>query len=189
MIAFEVAKLLEADGDEVRFLGSFNLLPHIKDRMRQLERVEVGINLSYFLDLISEEYAHKISPKLHELSNDDALDHIMSCAPQDRLAEYSLTKNKLKTWITLAHKMQEATLEYEPSGSVASIDVFHAIPLNQVAANRTDWIGNELSKWADFSREPPRMHHVDGAHYTMMSPEHVFTFKKTLQRALRERGL
>ncbi|EGE83870.1 TdiA protein [Blastomyces dermatitidis ATCC 18188] len=189
MIAFEVAKLLEADGDEVRFLGSFNLPPHIKDRMRQLDWVEAGINLSYFLDLISEDYAHEISPKLHELSNDDALDHLMSHASQGRLAELSLTKSKMKTWITLAHKMQEAALEYEPSGSAASIDVFHAIPLKQVAVNGTDWIENKLSKWADFSREPPRMHHVDGAHYTMMSPEHVFTFQKTLQKALRERGL
>ncbi|OJD27806.1 hypothetical protein ACJ73_00803 [Blastomyces percursus] len=103
MIAFEVAKLLQADGDEVRFLSSFNLPPHVKDRMRQLDWVEASINLSYFLDLISEEYAHELSPKLHELSNDDALDHIMSCASQDRLAEVSLTKSKLKAWITLAH--------------------------------------------------------------------------------------
>ncbi|KAG5299650.1 nonribosomal peptide synthetase TdiA [Histoplasma capsulatum G186AR] len=189
MIAFEIAKLLEANGDEIRFLGSFNLPPHIKDRMRQLDWVEAGINLSYFLDLISEEHALELSPKLHELSNDDALDHIMSCAAQSRLVELSLTRNKLRTWITLAHKMQEAALEYEPSGSVASIDVFHAIPLKLVAANPTDWIENKLSKWADFSREMPRMHQVDGAHYTMMSPEHVFTFQKTLQKALRDRGL
>ncbi|KKZ68482.1 hypothetical protein EMCG_05943 [[Emmonsia] crescens] len=189
MIAFEVAKLLEANGDEIRFLGSFNLPPHIKDRMSQLDWVEAGINLSYFLELISEAYAHEISPELHKLSNDDALDHIMSCAPPSRLMELSLTRKKLKTWITLAHKMQEAALEYEPSGSVSSIDVFHAIPLKLVAANRTDWIQNKLNKWADFSRELPRMHHVDGAHYTMMSPEHVFTFQKTLQKALYERGL
>ncbi|EEH21049.2 hypothetical protein PABG_03280 [Paracoccidioides brasiliensis Pb03] len=189
MIAFEVAKLLEANGDKIRFLGSFNLPPHIKDRMRQLDWVEAGINLSYFLDLISEDYAHEISPSLHKLSNDEVLDHIISCSPPNRLAELSLTKKKLKTWISLAHKMQEAALEYEPSGSVSCIDIFHAIPLKQAAANQTDWVDNKLSKWADFSRESPRMHHVDGAHYTMMSPENIFTFQKTLQKALYDRGL
>ncbi|PGH18528.1 hypothetical protein AJ79_00305 [Helicocarpus griseus UAMH5409] len=189
MIAFEVAKLLEANGDEIKFLGSFNLPPHIKDRMRQLDWVEAGINLSYFLDLISEEYAHEISPILHQLTNDEALDHIMACAPQDRLTELSLTRKKLKTWISLAHKMQEAALDYEPSGSVSCIDVFHAIPLKLVAKDRDDWVQNKLSKWADFSREPPRMHKVDGAHYTMMSPEHVFTFQKTIQKALYDRGI
>ncbi|EDN03587.1 predicted protein [Histoplasma mississippiense (nom. inval.)] len=120
MIAFEIAKLLEANGDEIMFLGSFNLPPRIKDRMRQLDWVE------------AESFGGAI-----------------------------LTRNKLRTWITLAHKMQEAALEYEPSGSVASIDVFHAIPLKLVAANPTDWIENKLSKWADFSRELPRMHQVD----------------------------
>ncbi|KAK2799683.1 putative NRPS-like protein biosynthetic cluster [Onygenales sp. PD_10] len=189
MIAFEVAKLLEANGDEIKFMGSFNLPPHIKDRMRQLDWIEAGINLSYFLELISEEYAHEISPELHKLSNDEALDHILSCAPQGRLSELSLTKKKLGTWITLAHKMQEAALDYEPSGSVSCIDVFHAIPLKLVAKDRNDWIENKLSKWADFSREQPRMHHVDGAHYTMMAPEHVLTFQKTLQRALYDRGI
>jgi hypothetical protein len=37
MIAFEVTKLLNSCGDEVKFLGAFNLPPHIKFRMRQLD--------------------------------------------------------------------------------------------------------------------------------------------------------
>ena len=34
MLAFETAKVLERNGDEVRFLASFNLPPHIKARIR-----------------------------------------------------------------------------------------------------------------------------------------------------------
>jgi thioesterase domain-containing protein len=37
ILASEVAKILEAGGDEVRFLASFNLSPHIKVRMRMLD--------------------------------------------------------------------------------------------------------------------------------------------------------
>ena len=37
MLAFEISKLLEANNDTVQFLGSFNLPPHIKDRMRMLD--------------------------------------------------------------------------------------------------------------------------------------------------------
>lgn len=36
MLAFEVSKRLEADGDQVRYCGSWKLPPHIKERMRQL---------------------------------------------------------------------------------------------------------------------------------------------------------
>lgn len=189
MIGFEVAKILESNGDEVKFVGSFNLPPHIRERMHQLDWVEAGINLSYFLDLISEQYAHDISPAMHKLSHSEVLDHILGCAPPGRLDELSLTKKKMDTWISLAHKMQEAALEYEPSGSVACIDVFHAIPLKLVAKDRNDWVDNKLSKWADFSRSKPRMHKVDGAHYTMMAPEHIFSFQKILNRVLTERGI
>ncbi|KAK2755892.1 putative NRPS-like protein biosynthetic cluster [Arachnomyces sp. PD_36] len=189
MIGFEVAKILESNGDEVKFVGSFNLPPHIRERMHQLDWIEAGINLSYFLELITEEYAHEISPAMHRLSHSEVLDHIFSCAPPGRLQELSLTKEKMNNWISLAHKMQEAALEYEPSGSVVCIDVFHAIPLKLVAKDRTDWVENKLSKWADFSRTQPQMHQVDGAHYTMMAPEHIVSFQKILRNALAERGL
>src|SRR5436190_16323309 len=95
MIAFEVSKLLEANGDEVKSLGSFNLPPHIQERMRQLDWVETGINLSYFLDFISEEDAYDIYPALHKLFHDEVLHHLMSGASPERLEELSLTKTKL----------------------------------------------------------------------------------------------
>lgn len=191
MIAFEIGKIIESEGEEVGFLGSFNLPPHIKERMKQLDWTEAGINLSYFLDLLTENYAHEISPMLHAMGDrDKVVDYIIDvCAPQERIDELSMTKEKLKTWVSLAHSMQEAALEYEPSGSIAKMDVFHAIPLKLVAKDRDDWVNNKLSKWADFTRSPPKFHKVEGAHYTMMGPEHVFSFQKILQRALTDRGL
>jgi acyl-CoA synthetase (AMP-forming)/AMP-acid ligase II/thioesterase domain-containing protein len=189
MIAFELAKTLESNGDEVRFVGSFNLPPHIKSRMQELDWVEAFLNLSYFLNLITEDYAHAISPDMHKLTPDEVLDHVLSVGDKDRLAELSLNKQKLKTWASLATSMQEAARSYDPSGSVASMDIFHAIPLKHVAKDRQDWIENKLSKWKDFTRSEPRFHKLDGAHYTMMAPENVFTCQKTLQRVLAERGL
>lgn len=37
VLAFEITKILEANSDTVDFLGSFNLPPHIKERMRMLD--------------------------------------------------------------------------------------------------------------------------------------------------------
>jgi pimeloyl-ACP methyl ester carboxylesterase len=48
MLAYETAKMLESNGDQVSFLGVFNLPPHIKSRMRQLSWVECILHLSYF---------------------------------------------------------------------------------------------------------------------------------------------
>jgi acyl-CoA synthetase (AMP-forming)/AMP-acid ligase II/thioesterase domain-containing protein len=169
MLAFETTKKLEAGGDEVKFLGSLNLPPHIKFRMRQLDWIEVLLNLSYFLDLISDDYAHEISSEMHKLSHSEVLDFIISKAPAGRMAEMALDKKKLANWAELAYVMQAIAQDYDPSGTVASMDVFYAIPLSAVAKNKSDWMDNHLSKWKEFVRSDVRFTEVDGAHYTMVS--------------------
>lgn len=64
ILAFEVGKVLESNGDKVSFLGSFNLPPHIKTRMRQLDWKECRLHLSYFLDLMTETYARELAAEL-----------------------------------------------------------------------------------------------------------------------------
>jgi thioesterase domain-containing protein len=73
MIAFEITKLLRQNKDEVKFLGIFNLPPHIKVRMRQLDWTNCLLHLSYFLDFFSEEYAHGKYPELQQQSKDAVL--------------------------------------------------------------------------------------------------------------------
>ena len=189
MLAFEISKVLEDQQDEVRFLGSLNLPPHIKHRMKQLDWIEVALNLSYFLGLMTEEEAQRVSPAMHEMSNDEVLECIVRGAAQERLSELSLDQSKLATWTSLAHAMQYAAREYNPSGLVANIDVFVADPLSSVANGRADWIENHLSKWNNFSRTAPRIHEVKGAHYTMLAPEHVVSFQQKLRSVLTSRGL
>ena len=191
MLAFEITKLLESRGDKVQFLGVFNLPPHIKFRMRQLDWVEVLLNLAYFLDLITEEYAHSISAQLHKLSSshDEVLDFIISKATLARMQEMALDKHKLKNWADLAYQMQAIARDYEPEGKVSGMDVFYATPLAAVARSKREWLEGHLGKWSEFVETEVRFHEVEGAHYTMVSPEHVFTFQKTLRAAMMARGL
>ena len=189
MLAFEITKVLESNSDQVQFLGAFNLPPHIKFRMRQLDWVEVILNLSYFLDLIGEDYAHEISPEMHKLSHEEVLDFIISKALPARMTEMALDRQILSNWADLAYRMQAIAQDYDPSGMVTRMDVFYAIPLAAVAQNKRQWREQHLSKWSNFVATPPKFHEVEGAHYTMISPTHVFTFQKTLRAALHARGL
>lgn len=61
ILAFALSKMLESDGSEVRFLGSFNLPPHIKTRKKQLSWNICLLHLSYFLGLTTELHADAIS--------------------------------------------------------------------------------------------------------------------------------
>ena len=191
MLAFEIAKVMQSrNHDEIRFLGSFNLPPHIKHRMRKLDWVECLLNLSYFLDLINDRHALALSPELHRLATrDQVLAHVVQVAAPNRIMELGLDEKKLARWADLALSLQSMAREYEPSGLVQNIDVFYAVPLLAVATSKEQWLSEHLSKWGDFSATPARFHEVNGAHYTMISPTHVFTFQKKLKSALRDRGL
>ncbi|KAL9083278.1 MAG: hypothetical protein Q9165_008584 [Trypethelium subeluteriae] len=187
MIAFEIAKVLESCNDEVRFLGSFNLPPHIKFRMRQLDWTNCLLHLSYFLDFFSEDYAHTMHPILQRRPREEILQHVLDLAPQHRMEELGLDGSRLANWADLAYSLQSSAVDYEPSGTVESMDVFCAIPLASVARDMDDWMTNHLGKWADFCRTQPTFHRVNGAHYTMISPANVYTFSKTLKAALDHR--
>ena len=189
MLAFETAKVLESDGDHVKFLASLNLTPHIKNRMRQLDWTEVLLNLAYFLDLIKDTYAQAVSPAMHMLIRDHVLTHVLEIARHERLEELALFREKLERWADLAHSMQNMARDCEPSGSVKSMDVFYAVPLSVVATSKSKWLDQHLRKWDAYCTSSPHCHNVDGAHYTMISPEYVKSFQKRFKNALRERGL
>ncbi|KAK7709061.1 putative secondary metabolism biosynthetic enzyme [Diaporthe eres] len=198
MLAFEVAKRLDAmadstgtTGNSVRFLGSFNLPPHIKSRMRQLRWNMCLLHLTQFLGLISEGDVEDMEQmaSFSAASKDEALEQVIRAANRDRMEELGLEVVALARWVDVAYGLQSMAVEYEPGGQVACIDVFHAIPLKQAAASREEWVVEHLSKWRDFSRTEPRMHPVGGAHYTMIGPEHVVEFAAKLKEALRSRGI
>jgi thioesterase domain-containing protein len=189
MLAFETAKVLEKNGDEVRFLGVFNLPPHIKFRMRQLDWKECLLNLAYFLDLITEQRAHELSSETASFSREKALEHVMGIANPERVKELSLTHESISTWAGLAFSLQRMAVDYDPSGEVMCMDVFYCTPLAMVAQSRPEWLDNYLKPWNGFCRTEPRFHEVGGSHYTMIGAHHVLSFQKKLKQVLKERNV
>lgn len=101
MLAFEIVKRLEsADGQgTVRFLGSFNLPPNIKTRMRQLHWNACLLHLVHFLGLIAEEDAEQIeSGDLRDTDHDEALTKVLDNSNLDRLRELGLDRSALMHW-------------------------------------------------------------------------------------------
>ena len=189
MLAFETSKLLQANGDQISFLGSFNLPPHIKDRMSQLDWADCLLHLCFFLGLIDSDLAEDLAPQFSTYSKEEAIVEMAKLGDQARIIELSLTSEALANWTDLSYGLQSMARSYEPSGSVPMIDIFVAEPLKMVAACKEEWRRNRLSKWSDFCESEPRFHDVDGEHYTMIGEKHVLSFQKTLRKALEDRGL
>lgn len=180
-VAFEIAKVLEAQGERVDFVGSFNLPPHIKYRMDELDFVETAANLAFFLALINKKQSLEIPGQLRGLTRQEQLQHFIDIAPADRLAELDLTAEKFAAWAELADGLTDLGRSYEPSGRTRSLRIFYAVPLR---GTKQDWLENELRRWDDYTTEPNTYIDVPGEHYTLMGPQHVAAFQAILRREL-----
>lgn len=114
MLAFEIAKVLDSvDGESsVRFLGSFNLPPHIKTRMRHLNWNMCLLHLAYFLNLTTEEYAEICEDKgFRALSRSEALTQVLQEADEPRMEELGLGEKELVRWADVAFSLQVSALQ------------------------------------------------------------------------------
>ncbi|MFI1227168.1 MULTISPECIES: AMP-binding protein [unclassified Streptomyces] len=180
-VAFEIAKMLRSRGERVDFVGSINLPPHIKYRMEELDHTETATNLAFFLGLIDETDARELPHRLRDLPPGEMIRRLMAAAPPERLDALDLDARKLENWANLANSITDLGRSYEPSGTVPSMTVFYANPLR---GTKQAWLDDELRRWDGHTTGPNRYIEVDGAHYTLMGPQHVASFQATLRREL-----
>jgi thioesterase domain-containing protein len=180
-VAFEIAKVLEADGERVAFVGSFNLPPHIKYRMDELGFVETAVNLAMFLELLEPGEAERLPSRLRSLPKTEQIARLLDLAPPGRLAALDLDLPRLTAWADLAHGLTTLGRTYHPTGEVRAMTVFRADPLR---GTREDWAEKELRRWDEHASDPVRYVDVPGEHYTMIGPQHVDAFAVLLRAEL-----
>lgn len=190
MLAFETTKMLQGDGqgERVEFLASFNLPPHIKFRMQQLDWKSCALHLSHFLGLLHDPEAKDDSPGTGSKRRASIVQAVFDAAPPDRLQELELTSEDFAQWADLAHSMQSMARNYEPVGAVSTMDVFYCQPLAIVAQSKREWLDNHLCRWQEVASDV-RFHEVGGEHYTMLDEEHVDGFARMFSAALAARGM
>jgi thioesterase domain-containing protein/acyl carrier protein len=189
ILAFEITKTMEANGDIVQFLATIDQPPHFKERAKTYDWYEVVLTISFFMGLIKEDDAYALLPDMRQKTHDEVINHILTMANPDRLAEVCMTRQRLNNWAKLAYQLKVIAWEYDPTGIVANMDVFYTGPLPIVKAkNMTEWFNDYISKWMDFATDI-KFHEVKGTHRTMMSTPHASRFQKKLKTAMEERGV
>lgn len=188
-VAFEIAKIFEAHGDTVPFVGAIDSPPRIAPLVRSLNWSACLIMVSYFLALIPEDHAADIGPAMYDAPPDDVVDHILKVADPAQLKALQLDKAQLWAIANVTDAYGSAAKRYEACGDVGRVDVFYATPLRSVSGSRQDWLERYLSDWRDFSREAVAFHECDGGHANMLDSEYVFAFQKKLKGVLNDRGV
>jgi pimeloyl-ACP methyl ester carboxylesterase len=109
MLAFEISKLLEADGDRVQFLGSFNLPPHIKSRMRRLDWTTGMVHIAHFCSIVTEQRSEELVHELRPLPHDEQVTRLLAESDQQRCADLALTHAGLLNWVDVSWSLQKTT--------------------------------------------------------------------------------
>jgi acyl-CoA synthetase (AMP-forming)/AMP-acid ligase II/thioesterase domain-containing protein/aryl carrier-like protein len=188
MLAFEIGKVLERDGEEVQFLASVNRPPYVHPRLRAVQWSDCLLNLTYFIEAISEDVFRALLKELADLPKEDVLARVLHSADSSRLSELALDGEKLKDWAYVTLSLQNIARQYEPSGSVGHMDVFFCDPLEMVGATKEEWL-KRLGQWQDFSREEINFYGLEGKHHDVFGPKHVQCLHKSLIEAMAARGL
>jgi acyl-CoA synthetase (AMP-forming)/AMP-acid ligase II/thioesterase domain-containing protein/acyl carrier protein len=181
LVAFEIAKRLEAQGERVAFLSSIDGTPFIGQRGKKFHAIDSAINLAFFLKLIDQQQMQKL------LREPTTITDIFAAASRERLAELDLDLPKFMAWSDLSHALVEMGQAHVASGAAESIVVFHAEPLFDT---KEEWLSTALGEWDRLTRAPNRYVEVEGEHHTIFGPKHVASFQAALRheinRALKE---
>ncbi|KAE9366941.1 alpha/beta-hydrolase [Stipitochalara longipes BDJ] len=189
LLAFEVAKVLRANGDEVRFLGSFNSPPYNKSQAGQIDWSLCLLDLAVSLGLLSEQHRASVSQYFPALAKGEAVQHIQHASDPTRMAELCLTGDAIADWADVVFSLQKMAAGYQANGKVDGIDVFCGEPMTALPMDRKDWYREHLSSWERFGRDVI-FHEVEGD-----TPGRIFgsesgaTFQKTFSKVLLSRGL
>lgn len=189
LAAFEIAKLLEAGGNQAPFVGILDSPPHINPLIAELDFVDVLLQFAFFLELISEDYLAPETIPLHDWSDSEALDLILQHAPPQRLKALSIDKERWRRIAAVTHSFKLASRGYEPSGSVANLDVFWVHPLRSVAPDRKTWREIFWRNWQDFCRSEVMFHEYQSHHTLMFNYDNVHGTASKMRSIIRARRL
>ena len=187
LVAYEIAKLLEANGDTVSFCGILDTTPNVSPIGGIHSLTDILIHLAYLVELTSQAHALSMTDRLRLGTYDEALDYFLQLAPPSRLEELELDRAKMNRWAEVMHALYKMLKGYDPTDTIATIDVFIARFSN--LTEQTRWRTDHLDHWKRFSRSEVEYHDCEGAHHDMLTQEHMPTFQRTLKRALQAKGI
>ncbi|RDW89197.1 hypothetical protein BP6252_01229 [Coleophoma cylindrospora] len=218
ILTFEIAKGLEAAGDEVKFVGVFDQPPNFKKLEQECNWCDVAYTLAFFLGLTKTWYYYEFMDDVSEgnpqedisdgvrnegssqkvvsdavrdeaAERKDVLEIIFEVAPAKRLNELGLNEERFRVWVDLAFNLAIIGRDYDPKGMVSNMDVFYADPIAIAQVNDVDtWFNDYIIQWENFTKSIV-FHKVEGGHHNLISPPHISSFQKIFKDALRTRGL
>jgi thioesterase domain-containing protein/acyl carrier protein len=176
-IAFEIAKLIEARGERVGFLGCIDYWPC--EGWPPSNFASTAVGLASLLQLLDTKQEEESLRKVQTEPPDwDPCEYLFQLAPRERLAELDLDFNKFSVWARVAHSLFTLSRSHLTSGTLEAMTIFYG----DDALMDGEW-RDRIRRWDKFVRRPKYVK-VAGSHFTLMAPTHVAGFQAVLRAEL-----
>ncbi|TLD33508.1 hypothetical protein PspLS_00241 [Pyricularia sp. CBS 133598] len=180
-IAFEVAKALEAAGDEVVFVGGVDNAPHLAGQMSFDSMRFFIVDLLSTRGLLTAEEAVKTKQDLKEVDLSDFPQLVMRRF-RTRLEAAGITRQRLEAWHRVFVGAGRIARGYVPTGTVSMYKSFWATPLVEWGISKEEW-EKRVMAWSALARVSS-FHFIPGDHYTALTREHIDDFQSILNQEL-----
>lgn len=179
-VAFQIARVLESQGEQVAFVASIDGSPVIGNPVARLDPIDSAVILAFFLALIDKQQMQQLPAQLRA-SGQDPCEYLLGIAPPERLAELDIDLARFRTWSALSHAIVSIGEAHVPSGTVEALTVFYAHPL---WGTKSDWLRQQLKPWDRFARSSTRYVEVPGEHHSLFEARHVAGLHAALRSEL-----
>lgn len=213
VIAFELAKRLEAMGDNVVFCGGLDSPADIsvmRDPDFSRETVDERHHLMLLLlsvNVIRREEVPILLAKLGSTPGQEVVKEIITILTQETLEDAGLSESKLHAWVTRSADVHRIALDYRPGGYVRTFDAFYAAtpPIGANVLDATRWRYVYIGEWKNYvdgasnndvcfnyeemspeqrAGRPLRLHCVPGTHETMTTTKNIHALGKRIKDML-----
>lgn len=191
MVAFELAKRLEADDDEVVFVGGIDNPPDLASILGKPRHRSVMVEMLPGITSLTKEEAQAFGAKTEQLPDEDFYEVFFHLLNPEIVDNMHLSVSRVQSYARVEDSMREMTAPYLPVGSVSKWDCFRASPSPHFnVASDTEWRSVHLGRWDDgYCRSQVRYHDLEGDHLLCVRPPNVDRFQLVLNRALAARGI
>jgi thioesterase domain-containing protein len=177
VIAFEVARQLEAQAEEVAFLGLIDsYLPLVEEDLD--ERALLAEFISSLVGGVETAFSQGYA-EMPDITPELQMEYLLREAQQANILPAGVDVAYLGRLFSIFKKNREALALYQPQAYGGPVTLFQASVLSQ---------GNQVEithGWHNFVAHIESTHTVPGDHYSLLRDPHVETLARQMQQSLK----
>lgn len=190
LLCFELAKMLEADGEQVVFCGGIDNPPSLESTIGQVRYRSLMIDVLPVVTDLTPDEARIFAEETADLTDEEFYELLFTKFSPEFIENMDITVPRLQAFGRVEDCMRLIASKYVPEGTVETTDIFCADPMPHFGASPEVWRRDVLGGWKEHVRDGNvTFHDVQGTHISMIKEPHIVDFQRIVNEALAARGI